>query len=352
MRTPPRRPARRHPRQPQGRRARRARPSVDRRVQGRASSPPTRRAAAADPTAHRRRRGRRGPQPTRPWRRSRSRWLVVRSASFEDASAASRRRRRSRAPWSSSRRRASSRPRQRVHAAVPYSEQITEVVKDLAAAGGVVRHRRCSPAATRSSTRRYVVITADRGLCGGYNSGVQRAAEGEVKADVARRRGLRDRRRSAGRPRATSASAATRSARRSAGSRRQPDATRTPARSASTSSSCSWRARSTGSSSSTPASSRPARQEVVLRPLVPLERDTVAGGDGKAGDGDGAGRRLRVRARSRRRSSTRCCPRYVEARVYAALLNAAASRARLPPAGDEGGHRQRRRTDQDRSAAS
>ena len=30
----------------------------------------------------------------------------------------------------------------------------------------------------------YVVITADRGLCGGYNAGVQRAAEGEIKADV------------------------------------------------------------------------------------------------------------------------------------------------------------------------
>ena len=30
----------------------------------------------------------------------------------------------------------------------------------------------------------YVVISADRGLCGGYNAGVQRAAEGEIKADV------------------------------------------------------------------------------------------------------------------------------------------------------------------------
>ena len=33
-------------------------------------------------------------------------------------------------------------------------------------------------------TTAYVVITADRGLCGGYNAGVQRAAEGEIKADV------------------------------------------------------------------------------------------------------------------------------------------------------------------------
>ena len=72
---------------------------------------------------------------------------------------------------------------QRVHAAVPYSEQITEVVRDLAAAGASSD----SPLlAGRGEIRTtcYVVITADRGLCGGYNAGVQRAAEGEVKADV------------------------------------------------------------------------------------------------------------------------------------------------------------------------
>ena len=72
---------------------------------------------------------------------------------------------------------------QRVQAAVPYSEQITEVVRDLAAAGASSD----SPLlAGRGEVRTtcYVVITADRGLCGGYNAGVQRAAEGEVKADV------------------------------------------------------------------------------------------------------------------------------------------------------------------------
>ena len=63
----------------------------------------------------------------------------------------------------------------------------------------------------------------------------------------------------------------------------------------------------------------------MLRPLVPLSAETVAGGDGKAGP--------------RRRSPTgdyefepdpttileTLLPSYVEARVYAALLNAAAS---------------------------
>ena len=38
---------------------------------------------------------------------------------------------------------------QRVHAAVPYSEQITEVVRDLAAGGRGAAIRRCSPGATR-----------------------------------------------------------------------------------------------------------------------------------------------------------------------------------------------------------
>ena len=72
---------------------------------------------------------------------------------------------------------------QRVQAAVPYSDQITEVVKSLAAAGGEAR----TPILEGRSevrTKCYVVMTADRGLCGGYNAGVLRATEGEIKADV------------------------------------------------------------------------------------------------------------------------------------------------------------------------
>jgi F-type H+-transporting ATPase subunit gamma len=69
---------------------------------------------------------------------------------------------------------------QRVHAAVPYSEQITEVVRHLAAVGATSD----SPFLTGRDEERtigYVIVTADRGLCGGYNSGVLRAAEGEIK---------------------------------------------------------------------------------------------------------------------------------------------------------------------------
>ncbi|QRN79078.1 MAG: F0F1 ATP synthase subunit gamma [Nocardiopsis sp. BM-2018] len=70
-----------------------------------------------------------------------------------------------------------------VAAAVPYSELITEVVKHVSAAGAntdfpLLQGR--DPVQTTC----YVVIGADRGLCGGYNTGVQRSAEGEIKADV------------------------------------------------------------------------------------------------------------------------------------------------------------------------
>jgi F-type H+-transporting ATPase subunit gamma len=65
---------------------------------------------------------------------------------------------------------------QRVAAARPYSERITEVLRNLAAAGAGGD----SPLlAERDDVRTvaYVVIAADRGLCGAYNSSVIRAAE-------------------------------------------------------------------------------------------------------------------------------------------------------------------------------
>jgi F-type H+-transporting ATPase subunit gamma len=62
----------------------------------------------------------------------------------------------------------------------------------------------------------------------------------------------------------------------------------------------------------------------VLRPLVPLTADTVAGGDGKAGSTDGSGGDYEFEPDPATILDT-LLPRYVEARVYAALLNAAAS---------------------------
>ncbi len=73
---------------------------------------------------------------------------------------------------------------QRVAAARPYSEQITEVIRNLASAGAGTGQALLTP---RESVRTvgYIVISADRGLAGGYNSGVIRATEQAIKADQA-----------------------------------------------------------------------------------------------------------------------------------------------------------------------
>jgi F-type H+-transporting ATPase subunit gamma len=210
---------------------------------------------------------------------------------------------------------------QRVAAAVPYSEQITEVVKDLAAAGGTSQ----SPLlAGRGEVRTtaYVVMGADRGLCGGYNAGVQRAAEGEIKADVLdgkdytviacgrkpegyfRFRGYTLAQTFAG----FSDSPTYNDAKTigqyvmdqyTSGAVDRVELVYT-------------RFISTGS------------QEVVLRPLVPLDRESVAGGDGKAPGVDGAAADFEFEPDPGTILDT-LLPRYIEARIYAALLNAAAS---------------------------
>jgi F-type H+-transporting ATPase subunit gamma len=79
---------------------------------------------------------------------------------------------------------------QRVAAARPYSEQITEVIRNLAAAGAGGD----SPLlAEREVVRRvaYVVVAADRGLCGAYNSTVIRAAERSMQRQRAEGRETR-----------------------------------------------------------------------------------------------------------------------------------------------------------------
>ena len=70
---------------------------------------------------------------------------------------------------------------QRAHAARPYATRITGVIEDLAAAGAAVDH----PLLRRSDEIRrvgYIVITSDRGLAGPYNSSVIRGAEREIMA--------------------------------------------------------------------------------------------------------------------------------------------------------------------------
>src|SRR2546426_10165051 len=71
------------------------------------------------------------------------------------------------------------RAQQRVAAARPYSEQITEVIRNLAAGGAGLDHPLLRPRETVAHVA-IAVISADRGLAGAYNSTVIRAAERSI----------------------------------------------------------------------------------------------------------------------------------------------------------------------------
>jgi F-type H+-transporting ATPase subunit gamma len=68
----------------------------------------------------------------------------------------------------------------RVEAAQPYAEGITDVVRNLQSAGGGSNSALLTP---REEVRKVanIVMSADRGLCGGYNSTVIRAAEHDMR---------------------------------------------------------------------------------------------------------------------------------------------------------------------------
>ena len=206
---------------------------------------------------------------------------------------------------------------QRVAAAVPYSERITEVVKDLAA-GGAGSSSAFLKVRDEIRTTCYVAITADRGLCGGYNAGVLRATEGEVKADVLasknyvvvpvgrkaenyfRFRGYKTSKSFTGFSDAPKYEDAKAIGQFVVDLFLSGEVDRVEL--------VYTRFVSSG------------RQEVVRRPLVPLEKDVVAGGDGKSASGGN----YEFEPDPDLILQT-LLPRYVEARIYAALLNAAAS---------------------------
>jgi F-type H+-transporting ATPase subunit gamma len=70
---------------------------------------------------------------------------------------------------------------QRAHAARPYSERITEVIQHLAQAGGTIDHPLLR-APDGNGKIVFVVVAGDRGLAGPYNTGVIRLAERELQA--------------------------------------------------------------------------------------------------------------------------------------------------------------------------
>jgi F-type H+-transporting ATPase subunit gamma len=209
----------------------------------------------------------------------------------------------------------------RVEAAVPYSDQITEVVHDLAEGGGTIDSPLLVP---RPEIRRvaHIVITADRGLCGAYNSSVLRAAEGEIEEHrelgrdssvyVVGRKGesyFRYRRLPVEASfTGFSDQPSYEDARGIAAAVREPflDETIDMVQAIYT------RFITVGS------------QEVVVRPLMPLDRAVVREDDEPRGHEEGprAGYEFEPGPEE---ILERLLPRYVEARIYAALLNAAAS---------------------------
>jgi len=76
---------------------------------------------------------------------------------------------------------------QRVAAARPYSEQITEVIRQLAASGAGLDHPLLQP---RDEVKNvgFIAVTADRGLAGAYNASIIRTVERAV--DERRRNGV------------------------------------------------------------------------------------------------------------------------------------------------------------------
>lgn len=73
------------------------------------------------------------------------------------------------------------RAQQRANAARPYAQQITKVIEDLAAGGADVNHPMLRVVESVERTA-FVVLTSDRGLAGAYSSSVIRAAEREIHA--------------------------------------------------------------------------------------------------------------------------------------------------------------------------
>ena len=206
---------------------------------------------------------------------------------------------------------------QRVSAAVPYSELITEVVRDLSAAGA---GSEAPLLAGRSEVKNvcYVVLTADRGLCGGYNSGVMRATEGEIKDDALKGR----------------AHTIVAVGRKAEGYFRFRGFNVANSFTGFTDSPSYANAKEIGEYVTGLYESgvvdrvelvytrfiTAGSQEVVQRPLVPLDSQITEGGDGKSA----SGRDYEFEPTPDLILET-LLPRYVEARVYAALLNAAAS---------------------------
>jgi F-type H+-transporting ATPase subunit gamma len=212
----------------------------------------------------------------------------------------------------------------RVLAAQPYADGITEVVRSLQAAGAGANNPLLVP---REETRRVgeIVIAADRGLCGAYNTSVIRAAEGDINSQKAQGR----------------ETAIVTSGRKPEGYfrfRGYPISgafggfTQNPsyedARQVAAAVIGAFQAGELDLVQITYTKFVSAgRQEVVLEPLLPLPVSEVAAASDQATSSDHAGEPRGSYEFEPEPDAIldALLPRYAEARIYAALLNAAAS---------------------------
>ena len=193
---------------------------------------------------------------------------------------------------------------QRVAAARPYSEQITEVIRNLAAAGAGARLAAAPAARGRSTPSAFVVVAGDRGLC----RWLQHQRHPRRRAGHGRRRGPR-----ASRPRLVTVGKKATGYFRFRGYEiddgfigllRRARPTRTPAGSP-TRSSRRFEAGEYDQVELVYTQFLSAGvQQVLQRRFVPLETDVLDDGPTRRRPVG----RLRVRARARTRSSTACCP--------------------------------------------
>jgi F-type H+-transporting ATPase subunit gamma len=204
----------------------------------------------------------------------------------------------------------------RVLAAQPYADGITGVVRDLAA-GGAGGSSPLLAARETISTVAHIGIAADRGLCGGYNSTVVRTVEQEMRA-------VRD---------AGQANVLVTSGRKPESYFRFREVP-IDAMFAGTSDAPSYEdARAIAAAVTTRFLTgeidrvqlvytkffSAGRQEVVVEQLLPLDTSEIAT---TGSDGPAAGYEFEP---SPDAILDELLPRYAEAKVYAALLNAAAS---------------------------
>jgi F-type H+-transporting ATPase subunit gamma len=67
---------------------------------------------------------------------------------------------------------------QRVHAAEPYANAVTEAVEAVVSKSASVRHPLTTPKVEHPARAAVLILTSDRGFCGGFNASVLREAQG------------------------------------------------------------------------------------------------------------------------------------------------------------------------------